>query len=57
MNTFIFPLWLRSNNAVCVDARIFADDVQQAVAVLHKDGAGGVWIIGDCRYSCAGRAE
>ena len=57
MNTYIFPLWLRSKNSVCIDARVFAESQQAAVESLWRDGVSKVWIIGDCRYSCTGITE
>jgi hypothetical protein len=57
MNTYIFTLWLRGKDSVSIDARVFAISQRKAAECLWADGVEKVWVIGDCRYSCAGIAE
>lgn len=54
MNTYIFPLWLRGKETVCIDAVVNATSEQEAARILWADGVCNIWIMGDCRY--CGRA-
>lgn len=54
MNTYIFPLWMKGKQSVCIDAIVYASSEQEAAAALWRDGVCKVWIMGDCRYAASG---
>lgn len=54
MNTYIFPLWMKGKETVCIDAIVYASSEQEAAAALWRDEVCKVWIMGDCRYAANG---